>query len=185
MKNTAIFGIYPTRVTAEHAVDELIGEGFHNDDVSILFSSSSKSRHLTIVNSADADVGHTGALPGATIGGVLGLLVGIGSLAIPGVGLLIAAGPIMTMLAGAGVGGALGGLTGALIGLGIPEFEAKRYEERINDGEFLLSVTADTNLWIGKAIEVLKATGAQDISRMSTPAIDEPRESETYRALLV
>jgi hypothetical protein len=94
----------------------------------------------------------------------LGWLVGIGALAIPGLGPFIAAGPIMAALAGAGVGGAVGGLTGALIGMGIPEYEAKRYEGRVKDGGILLSVHSDDSAWTKKAKEVLERTGAQDIS---------------------
>jgi len=98
------------------------------------------------------------------LGGTLGLLAGIGALAIPGVGPLIAAGPIMAALAGMGVGGAVGGVTGALIGLGIPEYEAKRYEGRIAKGGILLSVHCDTSEEIDRAKEILKRSGGEDIS---------------------
>ena len=98
------------------------------------------------------------------LGGTLGLLAGIGALAIPGVGPFIAAGPIMAALAGMGVGGAVGGLAGALIGLGMPEYEAKRYEGRLKEGGILLSVHCDTSDQIKRAKEVLKNTGAEDIS---------------------
>src|SRR6185436_6071909 len=97
-------------------------------------------------------------------GGTLGWLVGIGALAIPGLGPFIAAGPIMAALAGAGVGGAVGGLTGALIGMGIPEYEAKRYEGLIKSGGILLSVHSDNSEWTKRAKEILRRTGADDIS---------------------
>ena len=87
----------------------------------------------------------TGVAAGGMIGGTLGLLAGIGALAIPGVGPFIAAGPIMGALAGLGVGGAVGGLVGALVGMGIPEYEAKRYEGRVKEGGVLLSVHCDTS----------------------------------------
>lgn len=90
--------------------------------------------------------------------------VGIGALAIPGLGPFIAAGPIMASLAGLGVGGAVGGLIGALVGMGIPEYEAKRYEGRVKDGGVLLSVHCDTADEIARAKELLKRTGAEDIS---------------------
>jgi hypothetical protein len=106
----------------------------------------------------------TGATSGAVIGGGLGLLAGIGALAIPGLGPFIAAGPIMAALAGVGVGGAVGGITGALVGLGIPEYEAKRYEGRLQKGGILLSVHCDTSDEIKHAKELLKNTGATDIS---------------------
>ena len=94
----------------------------------------------------------------------MGWLLGIGALAIPGLGPFIAAGPIMAALAGAGVGGAVGGLTGALIGMGIPEYEAKRYEGRVKDGGILLSVHSDDSTWTKRAKEILEHTGAQDVS---------------------
>jgi hypothetical protein len=104
---------------------------------------------------------------GGVIGGTLGLLAGIGILAIPGVGPLIAAGPIMATLAGLGAGGAVGGLVGALVGMGIPEYEAKRYEGAVKGGGTLLSVHCDTSDQIGTAKAALKETGASDISSSS------------------
>ena len=105
-----------------------------------------------------------GATSGAVLGGALGLLVGIGALAIPGFGPLVAAGPIMATLAGVGVGGALGGITGALVGLGIPEYEAKTYERRLRRGGILIAVHCDTSDEVMRAKELLKGTGAEDIS---------------------
>ena len=102
--------------------------------------------------------------PAGAIGGTLGLLAGIGALAIPGVGPLIAAGPIMGALAGLGAGGAVGGLVGALVGMGIPEYEAKRYEGHVKDGGILLSVHCDDSEWVGRAKRVLEQTGAHDVS---------------------
>jgi hypothetical protein len=101
---------------------------------------------------------------GGVIGGTLGVLAGIGALAIPGVGPFIAAGPIMAGLAGLGVGGAVGGLVGALVGMGIPEYEAKRYEGRVKDGGSLLSVHCDTSDQISRAKDLLKGAGGADIA---------------------
>jgi hypothetical protein len=109
----------------------------------------------------------TGATSGAIVGGTLGWLAGIGALAVPGVGPLIAAGPIIAALTGVGVGGAVGGIAGALVGLGIPEYEAKRYEGRIKSGNILLSVHADDSKWTDKAEKILRNTGAEDISSTS------------------
>jgi tetrahydromethanopterin S-methyltransferase subunit C len=105
-----------------------------------------------------------GVTAGGVIGGSLGVLAGIGALAIPGVGPLIAAGPIMAGLAGLGVGGAIGGLVGALVGMGIPEYEAKRYEGQVKGGGTLLSVHCDTAEQISRAKDLLRGTGATDIA---------------------
>jgi hypothetical protein len=113
-----------------------------------------------------------GVAAGGVIGGTLGLLAGVGLLAIPGLGPFIAAGPIMAGLAGLGVGGAVGGVTGALIGMGIPEFEAKRYEGRLQKGGILLSVHCDTAEEIKRAKEVLKVTGAEDVSSTGESSVD-------------
>jgi uncharacterized membrane protein len=101
------------------------------------------------------------------IGGTLGWLVGIGALAIPGLGPFIAAGPLMAALSGAAVGGAVGGLTGALIGMGIPEYEAKRYEGLIKDGGILLSVHSDSHDWTKRAKDILENTGATEVAATS------------------
>jgi hypothetical protein len=106
----------------------------------------------------------TGVTAGGVVGGTLGLLAGIGALAIPGLGPFIAAGPIMAALAGLGVGGAVGGLIGALVGMGISEYEAKRYEGRLKKGGVLLSVHCDTSGEISRARELLRGTGAEDIA---------------------
>ena len=123
-----------------------------------------------------------GVATGGVIGGTLGVLLGVGLLAIPGLGPFIAAGPIMAGLAGLGVGGAVGGFTGALIGMGIPEFEAKRYEGRLQKGGILLSVHCDTSGEIMRAKEVLKATGAEDVSSTSEASIDSKQPNREIAA---
>jgi len=173
MKNVAVYGIYNSRVAVENAVDQLKSEGFRNSDVSVLFATSNSSKEFAHQNSTKSPEGATaGVISGATVGGVLGWLAGIGSLAIPGVGPFIAAGPIMAALAGAGVGGALGGITGALVGLGIPEYEAKRYEGQIQNGGILLSVHADDSEWSDKAYKILEQTDAQDIGKKNEASSD-------------
>jgi hypothetical protein len=164
-KNTAVFGIYRDRLGVEGAVDALRLSGFRSTDISVLFPENEGTKDFAHEKSTKAPEGTaTGAGTGAVVGGTLGWLAGIGALAIPGVGPLIAAGPIVAALTGVGVGGAIGGLTGALIGMGIPEYEAKRYEGRVKQGGILLSVHSDDSEWTKKAKDILRQTGADDIS---------------------
>jgi hypothetical protein len=167
-KNVAVFGIYATPGTAEAAVDHLIANGFTNSAISVLLPDDESTRAFAHEKQTKAPEGTTtGAVTGGVIGGTLGLLAGVGALAIPGVGPLIAAGPIMATLAGAGAGGAVGGLVGALVGMGIPEYEAKRYEGAVKEGGTLLSVHCDTSEQVDAAKNALKSTGARDIASSS------------------
>jgi uncharacterized membrane protein len=113
----------------------------------------------------------TGAGAGGLLGGTLGWLAGIGSLAIPGLGPFIAAGPIMAALGGAAIGATVGGLSGALIGLGIPEYEAKQYEGKIKGGNILISVHTDDGKQVDRVKEIYKTAGAQDISSTTEAAV--------------
>jgi hypothetical protein len=168
MANTSVFGIYTTRRQVENAVDQLKLSGFRNTDISVLFSENVGTKDFAVAKETKAPEGAaTGVVTGGLVGGALGWLAGIGSLAIPGVGPLIAAGPIIGMLTGVGVGGSIGAIAGALIGLGIPEYEAKRYEGRVKSGGILLSVHSDNGDWTKKAKKVLEDTGAEDISSTS------------------
>src|SRR3954447_19179230 len=164
-KNTAVFGIYPDRVSVEEAVEHLRNAGFRGTDVSVLFSDNQGTKDFAHEKNTKAPEGATtGAAAGGLAGGVLGWLTGIGALAIPGLGPLIAAGRIVAALAGAGALGAVGGIIGALSGMGIPEYEAKRYEGRIREGGILLSVHCDSADWVKRAKEILDLTGAQDVA---------------------
>lgn len=167
-KNVAVMGIYKTRLDVERAVDALKMDGFLTNDISVLMPDSAGSQDFAHTKGTKAPEGAaTGAGTGVVIGGTLGLLAGIGVLAIPGIGPFIAAGPIMAALAGAGVGGTIGGIGGALIGLGIPEYEAKRYEGFIKDGGILLSVHAANSDEVSKAKKCIERTGAKDVSSTS------------------
>jgi hypothetical protein len=164
-KNTAVFGIYPNQDQLELGIDALRADGFRNTDISVLFPENAGTKDFAHAKATKAPEGATaGAGTGAVVGGALGWLVGIGALAIPGVGPFIAAGPIVAALAGVGVGGAVGGLTGGLVGLGMPEYEAKRYEGRIVKGGILLSVHADDAEWVKRAKAILEQSGAEDIA---------------------
>lgn len=181
-KNTAAFAIFPSRAAAESAVDRLIAAGFSNQDVSVLMSDNDSAREFATEKNTKAPEGTaTGVGVGGVIGGTLGLLAGIGALAIPGVGPLIAAGPIMGALAGLGVGGAVGGVVGALVGMGIPEYEAKRYEGRVKDGGILVSVHCDTSDEISRAKEILKQAGGEDIASSGEKSVSSHNVQDVDR----
>ena len=184
-KNTAAFGIYKTRTQAESAVDRMLAAGFSNNDISVLLPDTTSSKEFAHEKNTKAPEGTaTGVATGGVVGGTLGLLAGIGALAIPGVGPLIAAGPIMGALAGLGVGGAVGGLIGALVGMGIPEYEAKRYEGRIKEGGILLSVHCNSSEEVSRAKDLLKETGAEDIASAGESThgvVDKDKVRDTRR----
>src|SRR6185369_14097621 len=172
-KNTAVFGIYPSYEAVERAVDALRVAGFRNTDISVLFPENVGTKDFAHEKGTKAPEGAaTGGTTGFIVGGALGWLAGIGALAIPGLGPFIAAGPIMAALAGAGAGGAVGGITGGLIGVGMPEYEAKRYEGRLRNGGILLSVHCDSSDWTKKAKKVLEHTGATDVSSTGESSAD-------------
>ena len=164
-KNVAVFGIYPSREMAENAVDRLIANGFRNEDISVLMQDNVGTKDFAHEKHTKAPEGAaTGVVAGGIVGGTIGALIGIGVLAIPGVGPLIAAGPVIGALTGVGSGGLVGGIIGALVGMGIPEYEAKRYEGRIKEGGILLSAHCDDHNWVAKAKQVLRETGAEDVA---------------------
>jgi hypothetical protein len=173
-KKVAVFGIYSTRSAVENAADSLVKAGFPTADISVLLPESlGGPKDMGTEKATKAPEGAAaGVTMGGAIGGTLGLLAGVGLLAIPGLGPFIAAGPIMAGLAGLGVGGAVGGVTGALIGMGIPEFEAKRYEDRLQKGGILLSVHCDTAEEIKRAKGVVERTGGEDVSSAGESSTD-------------
>jgi len=173
MANTSVYGIYRTRNNAERGVDALLAAGFRNTDISALLPENVGTKDFAHEKGTKAPEGAaTGAGAGAVVGGTLGLLAGIGALAIPGLGPFIAAGPIMAALAGAGGGGVVGGLLGGLIGLGMPEYEAKRYEGMIKEGGILVSVHCDNSDWVKRAKDILEQSGANDISSSGEASAD-------------
>ncbi len=178
--NTAAFGIFQTHGTAAAAVDQLHAAGFSHDDVSVLMADKQGSKDFAAEKNTKAPEGTTtGVLGGGAVGGTLGLLAGLGALAIPGVGPLIAAGPIMGALAGLGIGGTVGGLVGALVGMGIPEYEARRYEGHVNGGSILVSVHCESSEEIARAKDVLKAAGGEDIASSGEKAVNTHTAGDT------
>jgi len=178
----AVFCIVRDYVKASNIVTDLRAAGFSNNDVSVLMPDKEGTRDFAHEHSTKAPEGAaTGAGAGGVIGGTLGWLAGIGSLAIPGVGPFIAAGPIMAALSGAAVGAAVGGITGALVGMGIPEFEAKRYEGKIKGGNVLVSVHSENSDETKRAKEIFERAGAEDISTSGEASV--PGESRTSKTL--
>ena len=159
----AVFATAKSREMAATIVHDLRIAGFSESDTSVLFPDKTGTRDFAHEQNTKAPEGATaGGATGIVVGGALGWLVGIGALAIPGLGPFIAAGPIMAALAGAGA--AAGGIAGALVGTGMPEYEAKLYEGKILSGNVLLSVHANDGDEVSRAKGVFKRDGAEDIS---------------------
>lgn len=162
---TAVYGLYKDRRGVDEALEALKQSGFRNTDVSVLFPDNHGSKDFAHEKHTKAPEGAAvGSGSGALIGGALGWLASAGLLAIPGVGPFIAAGPVMGLLAGVGVGGGVGSIVGGLIGMGMPEYEAKRYESRIRAGGILFSVHCDSPEWVTRAKHLLQQTGAEHIA---------------------
>ena len=179
--STAAFCIAPTLSIANDIVSRLKSAGFADNDISVLFPDKSSTRDFAHEKNTKAPEGAaTGAGAGGVVGGTLGLLAGIGLLAVPGVGPFIAAGPIMASLSGMAIGAAMGGIAGALVGMGIPEIEAKRYEGKIRDGNILISVHAASSDRVTSAKNIFEDARATDIStgaEAKAPGAKSPTES--------
>ena len=168
----AVFCIAATFPQAEGIVDNLKTAGFSNNDISVLFPDTQGTKDFAHEKNTKAPEGAaTGAGAGGVLGGALGWLVGIGALAIPGIGPFVAAGPIMAALGGAAVGATVGGITGALVGMGIPEYEAKRYEGKIKEGKILISVHSENSKETDRAEAIFKKAGAEDIATSGEAAV--------------
>jgi hypothetical protein len=178
--STAVFCVAPSETVANDIVSRLKSSGCGDNDISVLFPDKSTTRDFAHEKNTKAPEGASiGAGAGGLAGGALGLLAGIGLLAIPGVGPFIAAGPIMAALSGIAVGAAAGGITGALIGMGIPELEAKRYEGKLKDGNILISVHAEDSAHAKRAREIFETAHADDITTGSTASA--PKATGTDR----
>lgn len=136
-----IIGVFDTEQEATRAIESLQSQGFTNDEISVITKDRDDLKHISEDTGTMAPEGvATGAATGGVVGGITGLLAGIGALAIPGIGPILAAGPIAATLTGAAIGVGAGGLVGGLIGLGIPEDEARDYEGYIDSGKILVLV---------------------------------------------
>lgn len=175
---SSVFCIASSYTMATDIITRLKGVGFSENDISALYPDRSGTRDFAHESNTKAPEGATaGVGAGGVVGGLVGLLAGIGLLTIPGVGPLIAAGPIMAALSGAAVGAAVGGITGGLVGMGIPEIEAKRYEGKVRSGNILLSVHAENSEEVDRARRVFQQAGAEDISTSSESSTPKPTAS--------
>jgi hypothetical protein len=192
----ALFGLAKSEDQAASIVNQLKGAGFSDNDISVLLSDQSGNRRFAHVQHTKAPEGAAvGASGGIVIGGALGWLVGIGTLAIPGLGPLVAAGPIIATLAGAGAGAAAGGAAGSVIGMEMLEFEAIQYQGKMDGGNILISVlTGDAterhhvkeifkNAGSVTAAEAVvdhaygRPSGAVGVAMSPTPAMQQVRDS--------
>ncbi len=164
----AVIGIVQTQHQAEKIVEQLQANGFMPSDISVIFPDKQGTSDFAVEHSTKAPEGAiAGVGTGGVLGGALGLLVGIGALAIPGLGPFIAAGPIMATLGGAALGAGVGGVAGALVGMGIPEIEAKLYENKIRNGNVLVAVHTDDSQQQKRARAIFDLADAKDVSTMS------------------
>ena len=164
MIKNAVFCIAKDRTHAETIVEGLKTAGYPSTDISVLLPESSGTKEFAHEQNTKMPEGATtGVVAGMSTGAVLGWLAGIGTLAIPGVGPFIAAGPIMAALGGAAVGGATGGILGALVGMGIPEIEAKHYDGRISSGNTLISVQTAGTEQENSVRQIFESLGGEDI----------------------
>jgi len=172
-KNTSVFGVYHDRPGVEEAVNVLCAAGFRGADISVLFQENQGTKDFAHIKSTKAPEGAViGAVIGGIIGGVLAWLISVGTLAVPGLAVLTAAGPAVSVLAGIGALGIIGGIIGGLIGLGMPEYEAKRFQGRLKHGGALMSVHCDNHDWAKRAKDILHQTGADDVAVASEAGAD-------------
>jgi hypothetical protein len=180
-KNKVVIGIVDAETQAENLVQTLGRDGFATEDVSAIFPDRRGTRDFAHEHNTKAPEGAAvGVASGGVLGGTLGLLAGIGALAIPGLGPFIAAGPVMAALSGAAAGAAVGGIAGALIGLGIPEIEAKKYEGKLRGGNILVAVHVDNPDEEKRAKEIFRREGAHDISSTSEASLPHERDARPH-----
>lgn len=177
-KNRVVIGIVDGEVQAENIVQQLGKAGFANADISAIFPDKHGTKDFAHEHNTKAPEGAVvGVTSGGVLGGTIGLLAGIGALAIPGLGPFIAAGPLMAALSGAAAGAAVGGVAGALVGMGIPEIEAKKYEGKLRGGNILIAAHVDDSDEEKRAKEIFRREGAHDISSTSEASVPSARDA--------
>jgi len=180
-KNRVVIGTVDAQVQAENIVLRLTQAGFSSSEISAIFPDKHGTRDFAHEHNTKAPEGAVaGVAGGGVVGGTLGLLAGIGALAIPGLGPFIAAGPLMAALSGAAAGAAVGGVAGALIGMGIPEIEAKAYEGKLRGGSILVAAHIDSSDEERTAKEVFRQEGARDITATSEASVPNAPEARHH-----
>lgn len=182
MAKRAVFGIVTSQSQAERLVQQLTQIGVSPQDISVLLPDKQATRtfaHEKKTKAPEGAVAGAGAL--GLVGGAIGLLAGIGSIAIPGLGVFMAAGPLLGALSAAAVGAGLGGVTGALIGMGIPELEAKQYEGKLRGGNILISVHTEDSKQVDQVKELFKANLVESISSSTEASVPKSREAGAMR----
>jgi len=177
MSKKSVFCIAASRNQAEQIVEDLKDGGFSNDDVSVLYPEKGSIRDFAFEKYMKAPQGIAArSRAGGAVGGALGWLAGVGELGIPGAGLFIAAGPVLAALSAGTMGAKVGGMAGGLIGMGVPELEAKRYEGKVKAGNFLLSVHTESMEEIGNAERIFEDAHAEDICTTGESVVQQKQE---------
>jgi len=176
-----VLGMFSSHEHLREGIHAMREAGFSPSNVSALFIPSEREEEViaeeeSLTKAPEGTA--SGTLAGVAVGGAIGWLVGTGAMVVPGLGALIAAGPIAAALAGAGIVGAVGALTGCLIGLGIPEDEAVHYEQHVREGGILLSVLCQDDIERQTAEEIMCSQGARDVSSTRETDLDTPQSSE-------
>jgi uncharacterized protein (TIGR02271 family) len=161
-----VIGTYSSLETATAVVNDLVNAGFHRNAISVIADDPDEKYAAYVDHDTAADGTAAGAGIGAVVGGLGGLLLGLGALAIPGIGPVIAAGPIVAALTGAGVGAVTGGIIGALVDMGIPEESAQAYAESVRRGNVLVTAQVADNR-VDEASRIMQRTGLLDIERQT------------------
>lgn len=179
----SVLCLVPDAHRAEIVVSDLRAAGFANDDISVLFPDRTGTRDFAVAKGTKAPEGAaTGAGAGGAVGATVGWLVGIGALAIPGVGPFLAAGPILAALSGGAIGAAVGGITGALIGMGVPEFEARQFEGKLKSGNVLISVGVVDADATKRAKEIFGRHGGESITVAIDASVPDKSSSKSHAA---
>ncbi len=172
-RNMSVIGIYPDRTTVSDALNVLHKAGYRQTDISVMSSDNQGSKDFAHVKRTKALEGAAaGTAAGAVLGAALGWFVAAQHLTIAALSPLVAAGPLLAAIAGAGAGGSIGWITGLLAGMRWTEYVARRYAGRVRSGGILLSVHCDSPEWSQRAKKTLQDTGARNISAASEAAAD-------------